>query len=95
MSKIVVRERDGGVVVDVWVVPGASRTEVVGAHDGALRIRVAAPPEGGKANKAVRTALIQHFGCADASLLRGAASRRKQWILVGIDLLATQAILSK
>jgi uncharacterized protein len=95
MSKIVVRERDGGVVVDVWVVPGASRTEVVGAHDGALRIRVAAPPEGGKANKAVRTALIQHFGCADAALLRGAASRRKQWLLVGIDLLATQAILSK
>ncbi|NOX22165.1 MAG: DUF167 domain-containing protein, partial [Actinobacteria bacterium] len=57
MVKIGLREQDDGVVVDVWVVPGASRTEIVGAHDGALRIRVAAPPEGGKANRAVRKAL--------------------------------------
>ncbi len=86
-------EQDGGVVVDVWVVPGASRTEVVGTHDGALRIRVAAPPDGGKANKAVRKALIQYFGCADATLIRGATSRRKQWLLSGIGLPAAQSIL--
>lgn len=93
MAEVGMHEQDGGVVVDVWVVPGASRTEVVGTHDGALRIRVAAPPDGGKANKAVRKALIQYFGCADATLIRGATSRRKQWLLSGIGLPAAQSIL--
>ncbi|VAW08228.1 COG1872 [hydrothermal vent metagenome] len=93
MVKIGLREQDDGVVVDVWVVPGASRTEIVGAHDGALRIRVAAPPEGGKANKAVRKALVQYFKCTDATLVRGATSRRKQWLLGGISAPAARAIL--
>ena len=87
------REHDGGVVVDVWVVPGASRTEVVGAHDGALKIRVAAPPEGGKANRAVREVLVEYFDCTDATLVRGATSRRKQWLLSGIGLPAALSIL--
>jgi uncharacterized protein (TIGR00251 family) len=40
----------------VRVVPSASRSEVVGEHDGALRVRVAAPPVEGAANlELVRT----------------------------------------
>ena len=35
----------------VQVVPRASRTEVVGEHNGALRIRLAAPPVDGAANE--------------------------------------------
>jgi len=67
----------------VWVVPGASRTEIVGLHDGAVRIRVAAPPEGGKANEAVVAKLAAATG-ARARLLSGGASRRKRILLEGL-----------
>ncbi len=36
----------------VKVVPGAKRDEVIGPLGDRLKIRVSAPPEGGKANKA-------------------------------------------
>jgi len=68
----------------VWVVPGASRTEITGLHDGALRIRVVAPPEGGKANKVVVAMLATTTG-APARLLSGGASRRKRILLEGLD----------
>ncbi|MCH7668370.1 MAG: DUF167 domain-containing protein [Acidobacteria bacterium] len=93
MAKVRITDHPDGTVIDVWVVPGASRTEVVGAHNAALKIRVAAPPEGGKASTAVRKILIQFFACDDATLIRGATSRRKQWLLTGIDRAAVVAIL--
>jgi uncharacterized protein (TIGR00251 family) len=74
---------DGAAIV-VWVVPGANSTEIVGEHDGALRVRVAAPPEGGKANAAVASLLRQALGARDAYLEGGARSRRKTFVLVGL-----------
>lgn len=37
-------------VIKVQVVPRASRSEIIGEHNGALRVRVAAPPVEGAAN---------------------------------------------
>lgn len=68
-------------VLDISVSPNAKRTELVGWHDGALRIRLAAPPVDGAANEALRRWLADQLGLPQArvTLLRGEASRRKQW----------------
>jgi len=81
-----------GTEVAVWVVPGASKTEVVGLYDGVLRVRVAAPPEGGKANKAVVRLLAKKTG-ARVRLISGGASRRKRLLIEEISPGETEGIL--
>lgn len=44
-------ESKGAVTFAVKVVPGSSKTQIVGEFDDMLKIRVSAPPEKGKANK--------------------------------------------
>ncbi len=75
-----VRAGPAGVVLSVSVVPGASRTELVGLHGDALRVRLAAPPVDGKANEALLGWLADSLGLPrrQVALLRGASSRRKQ-----------------
>jgi uncharacterized protein (TIGR00251 family) len=46
----VIRAVPGGCELDVRVVPGASRDQVVGEHQGALKVKVSAPPVEGAAN---------------------------------------------
>ncbi|WP_374258421.1 DUF167 domain-containing protein [Aquabacterium sp.] len=69
------------VVIDISVSPNAKKTEIVGWHDGALRLRLAAPPVDGAANDALRKWLATQLGVPQSrvELLRGASGRRKQW----------------
>ncbi|HJV63122.1 MAG TPA: DUF167 domain-containing protein [Albitalea sp.] len=78
-----VRPAPDGAVLDVSVVPGAKRTELIGLHDEALRLRLAAPPIEGRANDALVAWLSGELGVARRSiqLLRGASGRRKQLLL--------------
>lgn len=63
-------------LITVWVVPGASRSEVVGPYGDALKIKVTAPPEAGKANRALLKLLTKRTG-AKATLEAGTTGRRK------------------
>ncbi|MCK9688463.1 DUF167 domain-containing protein [Scleromatobacter humisilvae] len=69
-----------GVLLQLSVVPNARRTEVDRLHDGALRVRLAAPPIDGRANEALIAWLARSLGVAkrDVEVLRGESSRRKQ-----------------
>ena len=80
----VVSASPGGSIVDVWAVPGASKTELAGLHDGALRIRVTAPPDGGRANRALEKVLAAVTG-ADVELIRGQGSRRKRFLVKDLN----------
>jgi len=73
-------DSNGGVVLDIHVIPRASRTAVDGVYDGALKIRLHAPPVDGQANQALIEWLADRLGIArrDIELLRGATARRKQ-----------------
>ena len=55
-------QREHQVFLTVKVVPGSSRTEIAGAHGDMLKIRIAAPPEKGKANKALVQFLAKQLG---------------------------------
>ena len=69
-----------GVVVSVRVVPGARATEIAVVSAGVLRIRVAAPAVGGKANEALLGFLARQIGlrARDLVLLSGEKSRLKR-----------------
>ncbi len=70
----------------VKVVPGAARTEVVGRLGAAVKVRVAAPPEGGQANREVCALLADRLGLplAQVTVVSGPASPNKVIGLVGI-----------
>ncbi len=59
--------------------PGASRDEIVGQLGDALKVRVAAPPQDGKANQAVIRLLAGHFGVdrKRVRIVAGMTSARK------------------
>ena len=84
MLPIPLGDNPDGVTIPVLVVPGASRREVVGVHGDRLRVRVTAPPEKGRANEEVAVLLTELFGVS-ASLTTGGSSRRKLFLLEGLD----------
>ena len=69
------------------VVPGASRTEIVGWLGAALKVRVAAPPEGGRANASVEALMAGALGVDGRSvrIVAGHGSERKSLEIVGLD----------
>lgn len=80
-------ESADGVVLHVHVQPGAGRSAVVGRHGDALKVRVAAPPVGGRANDATRDLLAEALGLPPSAveLTGGTTSRSKRFRLAGID----------
>lgn len=76
-----------GILVAVHVHPGAGTTEVVGRHGDALKVRVGAPPTGGRANQAVAELLARTFGipAADIELTSGETSRQKRFRLGDLE----------
>lgn len=68
-----------GYLLKVQVVPGARRTEVAGRHGDRLKVRVAAPPEKGRANEALLDFLAEVLKVPRRclGLLGGATSRAK------------------
>ena len=78
---------DGAIELNVHAQPGAGRTAIVGRHGNALKVRVAAPPERGKANESLAKLIATSFGIAESavSLTAGETSRTKRFRLTGVD----------
>jgi uncharacterized protein YggU (UPF0235/DUF167 family) len=81
----------GGCVVLVKAVPGARREGLAGVLEmpgGArLKVRVAQPAEGGKANRAIETLLARTLGVRPAAVrvVAGTASAEKSVRVEGVD----------
>ena len=73
--------------LNVKVVPGSSRDQIVGWLGDALKIKVMAPPEKGKANEAVVNLLATKLGVStdDIEVASGDSSPSKVIIITGMD----------
>ncbi len=80
-------EKDGWLTFSVRVVPRASRSEVVGEHQGALRVRIAAPPVDGAANDELVRLLARALKVSRnaIAITTGQTSRLKRVAISGIE----------
>ncbi len=72
-------QRGAEVRIKIRVQPRASRSEVVGEHDGALKVRLAAPPVEGEANRELVRFLGKLLGVAPSrvTVVSGATGKSK------------------
>ncbi len=84
-------------MIDVLVVPRASRTAVGPMVGERLRVAVTAPPVDGEANAAVIAALAEAFGVRRAAveIVRGERGRRKTVRIAGADRGALERLLGR
>lgn len=73
-------EKNGAVIFNVKVVSRASKSEIVGAHDGALKVRIASPPVDGAANSELIKLLAKTFDVSKShvEIIGGQTSKTKQ-----------------
>jgi uncharacterized protein len=72
-------EKDGAVTFRLRVQPRASRDEVAGEHNGAIKLRISAPPVNGKANEACRRLVARLVGVSPSmvEIITGESSKDK------------------
>ena len=82
-----ISEKDGAVRISFYVQPRASRTEVVGVHGDAIKLRVAAPPVEGAANEEVRRFLakVLDVSMSAVAIVHGDTGRRKTVEVTGVS----------
>jgi hypothetical protein len=79
----IAKETATGITLCIYALPGSSRDEFVGVHDGKLKVKITAKSVEGAANKALQSFLAAQFGVSKTSvtIIRGEHCRDK---LVGI-----------
>ncbi len=94
---IEIAERRGGVVFTVRVQPRASRDAVAGELEGALKIRLTAPPVDDRANEALRRFLAARLKIALSAvrIASGERSRIKRIEIRGVTPGQVHALLTE
>jgi uncharacterized protein (TIGR00251 family) len=77
----------GGVRLRLHIQPRAARTEVVGVHGDALKIRVAAPPVDGAANHELVRFLAERLAvpARQVEIMSGQTGKRKTAVILGVS----------
>lgn len=81
----------------IRVAPGAATTQLVGRHGAGWKVRVSAPPEGGRANAAVVRLLAGTLALPDRNVdvVSGRTARDKTVSVIGIDADETERRLAR
>ena len=80
-----IQEQSGKVELRIHCQPRASKTEIVGLHGDALKVRVASLPVEGQANTELCQFLAQFFGVSrqEVQVLSGKSARQKRVLIQG------------
>jgi uncharacterized protein len=86
------KETDGAVTIKVRAQPRAPRTEIIGEHAGAIKMKIAAPPVNGKANEECCRFLAKLLKVSATSIeiISGESSRDK---VVRIENISARRVL--
>jgi uncharacterized protein len=87
-----VRQVNDGIELRLKVVPGASRSQIVGVLGDRLKIRVAEAPEQGKANRAVISLLSGWLGINSIEIISGHGSPEKTVRVPGLRALSVEQL---
>src|SRR5690348_2423084 len=85
----------GGVIIPVHAQPGARKNGITGIHAGRLKVAVTQAPEKGRANQALIKLLAELLDLkrSQISLVAGATSNHKKFLISGVDMATLQARL--
>ena len=97
MDAISLRQKANGIELKVRVIPNAKKSAVKGIWQESLKISIAAPPEGGRANRALCDFCAGLFGLAkkEVSITHGEKSRNKTVLLRTINASRIRSILAE
>jgi len=92
-----VEVRGSAVRVSVHVQPRATRSEIIGLHGAALKVRLQAPPVDGAANEALVSLLAERLGVPRRAVrvVSGASSRAKTVEVDGTTEKAVRALAAR
>jgi uncharacterized protein (TIGR00251 family) len=81
-------ETSEGLVLNLWVQPGAKKSGWAGTHGDQLKLMIQAPPVEDAANQGCLVFLADWFGVkkSEVLLLKGEKSRSKRFLLKGLAL---------
>ena len=90
------QETKDGVTLTVKAVPRAAKSEIAGADDDWLRVRVKAPPVDGKANEALVKFFAGFFGVPKGAvaIVSGDTARLKRVRITGLSAAQAKEALS-
>jgi len=91
-----IRETGTGLMVPLHVQPRARRTQIAGIHNGALKVKVSAPPVDDAANRAIVEYFSKILGLpkSHVRIVAGQKSRDKLLHIDGISLQTFQALIT-
>jgi len=95
MADFFLNQTEQGVEIRVKVVPGSSRTQIMGTLGEMLKIKIAAPPEKGKANQSLIAFLAKLLGLKknDIEIVSGKTNPVKVLRISGTDPVVVKSLL--
>ncbi|MGZ3768829.1 MAG: DUF167 domain-containing protein [Bdellovibrio sp.] len=77
----------GGIRIHLFIQPKSSKNEIIGPHNGEIKIKITSPPIDGRANEGLIEFLSDHFDVPKRNvvLVKGDTGRHKTVDLLGVD----------